>query len=293
MSESRPAGPGARAIRPRATRRTFLRGVGVTMALPWLESVPVWGAATMVGDVPAPCPKRFAALFMGCGINPTNWWAKGAGASMELGRCLEPLAPLKAKINVVHGLFNKHATGVGIHPGDDRQHPLRRGAPEGGRAQGGHQHRPGAGEAPGRGDRPAEHGPGLRAADHRLPRDELLDGLQLAHLLAERDLAGADGGLSLARLRQPLRQPREPAQPEHPRPRPRAGRRPGPRGQPRRPGQARRVPDQRPRGRDAGPPRCGPRSSRPTTAPATAAAPPRRCPGPTTASPRTSASTCG
>jgi Protein of unknown function (DUF1552) len=100
-----------------ASRRTFLKGVGVTMGLPWLESVPVWGAATMAGDLPAPCPKRFAALFMGCGVNPTNWWAKGAGQTMELGPCLEPLSPLKAKINVVSGLFNKHATGVGIHPG--------------------------------------------------------------------------------------------------------------------------------------------------------------------------------
>src|SRR3984957_16092646 len=100
-----------------ASRRTFLKGVGVTMALPWLESVSVWGAAAMAGDLPAPCPKRFAALFMGCGVNPTNWWAKGAGDKMELGPCLEPLSPLKAKLNVVSGLFNKHATGVGIHPG--------------------------------------------------------------------------------------------------------------------------------------------------------------------------------
>ena len=69
------------------------------------------------GRLPAACPKRFAAMFMGCGVNPTNWWAKGAGDAMELGSCLEPLAPLKAKINVVSGLFNKHATGVGIHPG--------------------------------------------------------------------------------------------------------------------------------------------------------------------------------
>src|ERR1700728_1533417 len=98
-----------------ASRRTFLRGVGVTMALPWLESLPVWGAAAMAGDVPAPCPKRFAAMFMGCGVNPTNWWAKGTGDTMELGPCLEPLAPLKSKINVVSGLFNKRATGVGIH----------------------------------------------------------------------------------------------------------------------------------------------------------------------------------
>src|SRR5438874_12441293 len=103
--------------RRQLSRRTFLRGVGVTMALPWLESVPVWGSAPLVGGVPAPCPKRFAALFMGCGINPDHWWAKGSGAAMELGKSLEPLAPLSAKINVVHGLFNKHATGVGIHPG--------------------------------------------------------------------------------------------------------------------------------------------------------------------------------
>jgi hypothetical protein len=87
------------------------------MALPWLESVPVWGAAAMAGDLPAPCPKRFAALFMGCGVNPTNWWAKGSGEKMELGSCLEPLAPYKTKINVISGLFNKRATGVGIHPG--------------------------------------------------------------------------------------------------------------------------------------------------------------------------------
>jgi hypothetical protein len=103
----------------RASRRTFLRGVGVTMSLPWLESIPVWGAvpAFGAGGPQSLCPQRFAALFMGCGVNPTQWWAKGAGKEMELGRCLEPLAPLKTKINVVNGLFNKHATGVGIHPG--------------------------------------------------------------------------------------------------------------------------------------------------------------------------------
>jgi hypothetical protein len=96
--------------RSEATRRAFLRGAGVTMALPWLESIPAFGATA------AP-PKRFAALFMGCGVNPNHWWAKGSGASMELGRCLEPLSPLRPKLNVINGLFNKHALGVGIHPG--------------------------------------------------------------------------------------------------------------------------------------------------------------------------------
>src|SRR5215210_1398413 len=102
------------------SRRTFLRGVGVAMALPWLESVPVWGAATTTaGGLPvaAACPKRFGALFMGCGINMDHWWAKGCGKDMQLGKSLEPMEPLKHKMNFVTGLFNKSATGVGIHPG--------------------------------------------------------------------------------------------------------------------------------------------------------------------------------
>src|SRR5215216_2020923 len=94
----------------RLSRRTFLRGVGVTMALPWLESVRVWGADTPVLEtaVGAPkFPKRFAALFMGNGINGDHWSAKGSGETMELSRTLEPLAPFRKKLNVINGLFNK------------------------------------------------------------------------------------------------------------------------------------------------------------------------------------------
>jgi hypothetical protein len=98
-------------------RRTVLRGVGVTMALPWLESIPVWGEAFQPAAAQQALPKRFAALFMGNGINPKHWWARGAGSEMELSKSLQPMAPLRAKLNVITGLFNKHATGVGIHPG--------------------------------------------------------------------------------------------------------------------------------------------------------------------------------
>jgi hypothetical protein len=101
----------------RIHRRTLLRGAGVAMALPWLESIAVWGAPTGAGGETAEFPKRFAALFMGNGISPNHWWAKGAGQSMELSKTLRPLEPLKTKINVISGLFNKNATGVGIHPG--------------------------------------------------------------------------------------------------------------------------------------------------------------------------------
>src|SRR5580765_5790800 len=99
------------------SRRKFLRGVGVAMALPWLESIPVWGAELAQDGTPGPFPKRFAALFMGNGINSQHWWAKGSGTDMELGKSLEPMASLKTKMNFITGLFNKHATGVGIHPG--------------------------------------------------------------------------------------------------------------------------------------------------------------------------------
>ncbi|HLJ91666.1 MAG TPA: DUF1552 domain-containing protein [Gemmataceae bacterium] len=100
----------------RIDRRTVLRGVGVAIALPWLESIPVWGSEAATNSVPA-FPKRFATLFMGNGVNPNHWWAKGTGPDMALSKSLEPLAGFKSKLNVLTGLFNKNATGVGIHPG--------------------------------------------------------------------------------------------------------------------------------------------------------------------------------
>lgn len=87
------------------------------MALPWLESIPVWGLEPTLDGEPTSFPKRFAALFMACGVNPDHWWAKGTGAEMQLSSSLQPMEPLKAKMNVISGLFNKNATGVGIHPG--------------------------------------------------------------------------------------------------------------------------------------------------------------------------------
>ena len=93
-------------------RRTVLRGVGVTMCLPWLESVSAF-AATPAG---AAFPKRFAVLFMGNGVNENHWGAEGSGSAMTLSSSLSPLEPLKNKINVINGLFNKNSTGQGIHP---------------------------------------------------------------------------------------------------------------------------------------------------------------------------------
>src|SRR5580765_3687742 len=96
----------------RISRRTVLRGAGVTMALPWLEALPAFADSTS----PNAFPKRFGVLFMGNGVNEDHWGAEGSGAEMKLSKTLEPLEPLKHKINVIHGLFHKRATGQGIHP---------------------------------------------------------------------------------------------------------------------------------------------------------------------------------
>jgi hypothetical protein len=98
------------------------------MALPWLESIPVWGGTTAAtttsaaatataGMTAAGLPQRFAVMFMGNGINGNHWWAKGSGENMKLSKSLAPLEPLKKKINVINGLYNQPAVGQGIHPG--------------------------------------------------------------------------------------------------------------------------------------------------------------------------------
>ena len=83
------------------------------MALPWLESLPCFAAAPSTA---AAFPKRFGVLFMGNGVNEDHWGSEGDGAEMKLSKTLTPLEPLKQKINVIHGLFQKRATGQGIHP---------------------------------------------------------------------------------------------------------------------------------------------------------------------------------
>ncbi len=99
---------------PHVSRRTFLRGVGVTMALPWLESVPVWGEDAPKNKASEP-PVRFAALFSGNGFHSKEWWAKGEGAQMELGKVLAPLQPHREKLTFLRGLYNEEALIGGIH----------------------------------------------------------------------------------------------------------------------------------------------------------------------------------
>ena len=97
------------------SRRTFLRGLGVTMALPWLESFNVWGDEPRGSEPASEAPVRFATLFSGNGFHSKEWWAKGEGKAMELGQVLAPLTDFREKMIFIRGLYNAEALKGNIH----------------------------------------------------------------------------------------------------------------------------------------------------------------------------------
>ena len=99
----------------RFSRRTMLRGLGVTMALPWLESINVWGDEPTGREPSSEAPLRLAVLFSGNGFHAREWWAKGTGADMELGQVLAPLADYRERLLFIQGLYNAEALKGNIH----------------------------------------------------------------------------------------------------------------------------------------------------------------------------------
>ncbi len=96
-------------------RRSFLRGLGVTMALPWLESTVVWGDEIQPKVDGSEAPVRLAVIFSGNGFHSQEWWAKGAGENMELGRVLQPLHQHRQKLTFISGLYHEEARKGNIH----------------------------------------------------------------------------------------------------------------------------------------------------------------------------------
>ncbi len=90
------------------SRRHFLKGVGVALGLPWMESVRVWGdtAAAPSATIASDAPRRMAVVFMGNGVNPHHWGAENGPQGMILKDTLRPLEPLKDKLLVCQGLWN-------------------------------------------------------------------------------------------------------------------------------------------------------------------------------------------
>lgn len=96
-------------------RRKFLHGLGVTMALPFLESVwPSRGFAASSVVI----PRRLGFVFFPNGANMQNWLPTSEGADFELSPTLSPLANVRGKINVLSGLMQDNANAKGDGPGD-------------------------------------------------------------------------------------------------------------------------------------------------------------------------------
>jgi hypothetical protein len=77
-----------------------------------MESLPLMGAegaAPVAKAASNKPPTRFATIYFSNGVEPIHWWAKGSGASMELGPVLEPMKPFREDITFLRGLYNKQA----------------------------------------------------------------------------------------------------------------------------------------------------------------------------------------
>jgi hypothetical protein len=102
-------------MNPKLSRRTMLRGLGVSMALPWMESLTAFVEPAVAGAAAAEPPLRLAVLFAGNGFHSKEWWAEGVGSDMKLGKVLEPVADFREKMLFVKGLYNEQARKGNIH----------------------------------------------------------------------------------------------------------------------------------------------------------------------------------
>ena len=83
-------------------RRTVLRGLGATLALPFLDAMhPAFSLRGMAATPPA---RRFQAFYVPNGMAMEYWRPKGEGTAFELSPILEPLAPFRDQTIVLSGL---------------------------------------------------------------------------------------------------------------------------------------------------------------------------------------------
>lgn len=87
----------------------------MTMALPWMESLTVWGDEQPAREPGSKAPVRLAVLFSGNGFHSKEWWAKGEGKTMKLGKVLDPIASFREKLLFIRGLHNAEALKGNIH----------------------------------------------------------------------------------------------------------------------------------------------------------------------------------
>ena len=93
------------------SRRTFLRGSGVTLALPLLESmVP---AGTLLAQTAAAPRSRLGCIYIPHGATMDKWTPQGEGTDFELSEILQPLKPYRDRINIISDMAHPQAYGGG------------------------------------------------------------------------------------------------------------------------------------------------------------------------------------
>lgn len=99
--------------RKHLSRRTFLRGAGVTLALPLLDSmIPALTAQTKTA---AAARARLAFVYVPHGAIMDKWTPKTEGAGFEFTPILKPLEPFRDYLNVISGLGHKAADTTAVH----------------------------------------------------------------------------------------------------------------------------------------------------------------------------------
>lgn len=103
--------------RPPMPRRTFLKGAGITLALPWLDAMSVHAeSVTTAGSIAAAeTPRRAVFCFFGLGINGRDFTPPDTGLDYTVTPILKPLEPLRRDFTVISGL---KLTNSGGHTGD-------------------------------------------------------------------------------------------------------------------------------------------------------------------------------
>ena len=104
------------------SRRNLLRGAGVALALPWMESL----APRIAGAQAGTAPLRYIPIFLPNGAAEMwNAQGQGAGAAWQLSGIMEPFAALKSKMIAISGLENGssfNASGsASVEPSHGRQ----------------------------------------------------------------------------------------------------------------------------------------------------------------------------
>jgi hypothetical protein len=95
------------------SRRTFLRGAGVTVGLPLLDAmIPAWTALAQTAASPKP---RMGFMYLPHGAIMDQWTPAAEGKSFELTPILKPFAPFQKQLTIVSGLENKGAIAPPVH----------------------------------------------------------------------------------------------------------------------------------------------------------------------------------